>query len=101
MEFDEDKMRRTMYEIELLGSYEVSLEAVPLFFHTAEFWREADIPPAKSNIHEAMMILEKSLFAFNKAVRSELKIPDDPPMRQPEPLGEVAAEQPHSDESSD
>jgi|SRR5829696_8364864 len=82
--FDEDEMRRMMYQVELLGSREVVRWAVPLFFDTldADIAARTRVPASKGD--EAMDALDRSYHKFNQAVRAELGIPDPPPTRPPE-----------------
>ena len=83
--FDEEEMRRMMYEIELLGSDEVAGQAVELFFSTVDVWQEGNVPPPKSKIDQAMTDLERSLLGFNRAVRAEIGIPEPPRRGGPPP----------------
>ena len=85
IEFDENELRLMMYQIELLGSSEVSRHGVPLFFEASEVWHESDKPPPESKIDEALNNIHDTLYDFNKAVRAELGIPDPPPSPLPPP----------------
>jgi hypothetical protein len=78
--FSAGEMRLMMYQIDLLGSEEVSSLGRSLYFKAMAFGRELDKPSElESKLDEALEALESSLYEFNKAVRAELGIPDPPP----------------------
>jgi hypothetical protein len=83
--FDEEEMRRMMYEIELLGSDEVAGQAVDLFFRTVDVWQEGNVPSPKTKIDQVMTDLDRSLLGFNRAMRAEFGIPEPPRRGGPPP----------------
>jgi hypothetical protein len=84
--FDRDKMRLMMYQIELLGSSDVTRWGVPIYFDAEDAWEEMNTPPSEGTGEADWHDLQHDLYKFNQAVRAELGIPEPPPKPPPRPI---------------